>query len=272
MMKKLFLLCFMTVVCVVSSAQSKKCILSLPDRYKMQWNVNVGVLFNGVSGSNKLTQKAQWENEKKNGSFPALTGFSIGFGFDKSYGKSPLYGGLYIDFGTAGYKTKATKYTDSPYTSSSGVHAGYNSYKEEKYTLDMYNIVLQPTFIGYKYIINKSMMVSGHLGGFASYNLFGKGKYNEYSHSHYYYDGSDKDSNNKSESKISDMEDLSKFDAGLNLGIGFYYGHFNIDFSWMRGFVPISKGGSDTIKIGKTERKKGNLYESGFRISIGYTF
>lgn len=271
-MKKLFLLCCLTAIWSVSAAQSKGGVLNLPDQDKMQWNVNAGVLFNGVSGSNRLTQKAQWEYEKWEGSFPVLTGFNVGFGFDKSYGKSPLYGGLYVNFGTAGYKTKATKSSDNPYTSSSGVHAGQSSYTEKIYTLDMYNVSLSPTLIGYKYKINRSMMVGAHCGGFASYNLFGNLRYNYYQHVHYYYDGSNKSSHDKSKTKISDMEDLSKFDAGLNLGAGFYYGRFNIDFSWIRGFVSINKGGSETIKVGKEERKVGNLYENDFRISIGYTF
>ncbi len=275
-MKKLFLLGCMTAMWLVSAAQdkSKVDILKLPEQKKIQWTVDAGVSFNGAAGPNVETCEAKWRNSKYDGSFCSMIGFDLGGGFDLSYGKSPWYGGLYLHFGSAGYKTEESKSSNDSYNSPLGGVSVNRSRTKKTNTLDMYSLRLSPTFVGYKYKINESMMVSAHAGGYFSYYLFGKQKYDEcsYSYSSYKGDTNEKNSHKKSETKISDVENMNSFDAGLDVGAAFHYGHFKVGFSWMRGFIPIYKGGSEITKIGKEERKVGNLYESDFRISIGYTF
>lgn len=272
-MKKVRLL-IVSIISMFILTPVKAEILDLPDfnNGKTHWRIGVGVIFNGVAGSGKGTQKALWEDDKMDGSYPTQTGFNISIGFVKSYAKSPLYGGLDLEFGSSGYNMKATKFSDTgKYEGSIGTGGSYSNTIETN-NLEMYAIRLSPTILGYKYKINRMLAVDAHFGAYVSYNVAGKYKYEYNRDVHYYYDNSNKNTHNESETKISDVENLRKLDAGLKLGVGFFAGHFNIDFSWNRGFIPMWGHGDDTIKIGKETYKVGNLYQNSFLLSLGYTF
>lgn len=50
------------------------------------------------------------------------------------------------------------------------------------------------------------------------------------------------------ETKIKDYDNMKRYDAGINLGIGYWFGKFNIDFTWQRGFIAIFEGGNELVK------------------------
>lgn len=250
--------------------------LELPDFSSGEtvWIVRAGVGFNGVTGSNIDTQKAIWENSSWDGSFKSSAGYDFSVAFNKSFGENPMYWGMELAFGMRGYKTDA----EWQKSASSSVSGGYDYHKKtEEGTLSAYNVRFTPFTFGYKYTFLERMAADVHLGVFASYDF--AGNYKKYTTDHIVstskYGNRNDFKENTDKVNLGDIEGMRKYDAGLNLGIGYWFGHFNIDFTWQRGFVPLYEGGSDEISIGGKKGQKrelGNLYSNNFQLRLGYAF
>lgn len=242
--------------------------LSLPDfkSGNAVWIIRAGVGFNNTAGSAIGTQKAMWDNDDWNGSFKSTTGYILTVGFNKSFGENPLYWGMELGFGTRGYNAESKYHSGK--ISSWGDYIG--SDRTRKLILSTYNVQLSPFTIGYKYTFLERMAADVHIGAYAAYDVMGnyKDKYLSYSYS----SGQKRKSENNTKRKISDMDSMHKYDAGLNLGFGYWFGHFNVDFTWQRGFIPIYEGGDKTVNVGKKSMKQGDYFTNNFQLKLGYAF
>jgi len=269
-MKKLLISC-----CLITAATASvhADVLELPDFNDghAHWIVRTGIGFNDVTGDNIDTQKAMWEDKKMDGNFKSTTGFQVNIGFNKSFGKHPLYWGMNLGIGTRGYETEATKFSDTGTINTSVGNAGSNSTTRQSGTLNTYNVMFSPFNIGYKYSFLGKMAVDVHLGAFVSYDFAGENKASS-DRVVNYYAGKVKHESSESKAKIGDIKTFNNFDAGMNLGFGVWYGHFNLDLSWQRGFIAIWDKGDEDVKIGKKTRKQGNLYSSNLQLSVAYCF
>lgn len=235
-------------------------VLDLPDfnSGKPMWIIRAGVNFNNAVGDWKDEMKDSWEGahriDLKDSSFPSNTSFDVSFGFNKSFGNRPLYWGMELGFSTRGYKTNA-EWASGHVSETFGDYIGHVI--KEKQTLTAYNVNLVPFTIGYKYTFLDRMAVDVHLGAFVSYDFAGKMKIYNYDWSTS--SGRDRVKENTTSTKISKRDKYSDFDAGINLGVGYWYGHFNIDFSWQRGFIDMF----DT---------KYSMQTQSLKLRLGYCF
>ncbi len=213
----------------------------------------------------------QWKDGDWNGNFETSTGYDVTFGFSKSFGKRPLYWGMELGLSSRGYKTSASW----EYSATSSISGGrdYHS-KVQDITLLCHTVKLSPFTIGYRYTFLKNMAADVHLGAYASYDYAGQSKedYTDHVVSTSQYGNRNDKETTSTKTKLKDIDGMRNYDAGINLGIGYWYGRFNIDFTWQRGFIAINKGGSDNVKIGKETREKGNLFTNNFQIKLGYAF
>lgn len=153
-------------------------------------------------------------------------GFDVDFGFNKYFGSSNLYWGMEFGVGTRGASFEE-----------------YNDYYHEKYEggFTTYNVKYSPLTIGYKFPIGDLLKIDPHAGIYASYDFA-----------------------SSTSGDIEDLDDWQKFDAGIQAGVGVWYGRFNLDFMYQAGFVdfdPTFYGGY--LGGGKT----GN-----FLIRVGVSF
>lgn len=79
------------------------------------------------------------------------------------------------------------------------------------------------------------MAVDVHLSGFASFDFAGQQKI--YSYDYQLSANTPRVKESTTDIKLSGMNNYRRYDAGLNIGVGYWFGHFNIDFSWQRGFI-----------------------------------
>lgn len=110
---------------------------------------------------------------------------------------------------------------------------GTRGVSKDKESYLAYNILWSPVTFGYKYALNNDMKLDLHAGMILSYDFAGEELYN-------------------------------KADAGLRVGLGYWYKSFNFDFAYQRGFVPVDEG------HGRYEDCE--AYSSIFMIRIGYGF
>jgi len=131
-------------------------------------------------------------------------GYDVTLGFHKSIARKGAYWGM--EFGAssrgAGYEEKVYDYEES---------------------LISHNVHISPFTFGWKYGITEDFKIDAHLGAFAAYDYAGKMKieYNGYEESY----------------KMKDWDDWNRYDVGLNAGFGVWYGRFNLDFTFRRGFI-----------------------------------
>ena len=176
-----------------------------------------------------------------------------------------------LGLGMRGYKTVAQRYGDTGVIGTSHGNAGSNATTKSEASLNSYNVQFSPFTIGYKYAFMDRMAVDLHLGAYVSYDFAGNMK-SSYVKDVHYYAGKDTHDGQESDVKISDIETYRRHDYGMVLGLGYWYGHFTIDFSWQRGFVPFFEGADEELKIGKETFKRGNLFSNNFQIKLGYSF
>lgn len=252
-------------------AQAQKMELPNFNNGKVVWIIRAGINFNDVSGSNKETTKLQWNNNSWNGSFEKAIGYDVTLGFSKSFGNHPLYWGMELGMTTRGYKTSAS--WEKSGTSSISGGSDYHGKFQDGTTL-CHTVKISPFTIGYRYTFLEKMAADIHLGAYASYDFAGKYKsdYTDHIVSTSKYGNRDDKTTTTTEIKIKDYEGMRRYDAGINLGVGYWLGKFNIDFTWQRGFIPIYEGGDEQIKIGKETHKCGNLFTNNFQLKLGYAF
>lgn len=113
-----------------------------------------------------------------------------------------------------------------------------------------HTVMLSPFNIGYRYI---------HFGVYASYDFAGtyKRDYTDHIVSTSKYGNRNDKTTTTTDIKIRDYENWRKYDAGICLGVGYWFGKFNLDFTWQRGFIGVFKSGDEQVKIGKQTRDQG---------------
>ncbi len=109
-----------------------------------------------------------------------------------------------------------------------GTRGASLEYEGEKEGFTSYNVKYSPFTIGYKFPVTEAIKIDPHVGGYLSYDF----------------------------STTNDVELENDFDAGIQAGVGVWYGRINLDFMYQRGFV-------DMVEKGKT---------SNFLIRVGYAF
>ena len=239
-MKKLFIFLIMCVNGLALQAQ----VTELPEGFTSKstvWIVRAGANFSGVSGDGVDATKDSWEKGKWTGDFKRAFGGNLSIGFNKAIGSTPLYWGMDLGVAMRGYKTKSDWSSYGTQTVAKTTITD-SHVKSQTQTLNAYNVILSPITIGYRYIINGKMAVDAHVGGFASYDFAGSFDTDIYDFSQSRsskYGYSSKDKSSDSSVKIGDIDGYRRYDFGVIGGIGFWYGHFNIDFSYQRGFVSI---------------------------------
>lgn len=269
------LICILTaLVCILHiGAQGLAEPLCLPDfnSGKMIWIVRAGVSFNGVIGSARGTQKDIWEEGDWRGSYKPVYGPDLSFGFNKAICSSNLFWGSEIGIGTRGYKASATHY----YSKVNKLPGNVTIYDSSSSTSDgilcTYNIKLTPGIIGYRYFIKDRMALDAHVGVFVSYDVFGHLKNHTTSRITSSYKGGGRDDYDEQtyKTKISKLKNMNKYDIGADIGVGFWFGKFNIDVSWQQGCIPIFDDGDEEIS---KDKKKGNYYSSNLEVKLGYAF
>lgn len=241
---------------------------------KTVWILRAGIGFNGVAGSAKGTQEAIWNKGDWAGSFKTTPSYVVSFGFNKSFGNHPLYWGMALDLGMRGYKTNS----EWVRSATSQVSGGYDYHKKTtQETLLSYNVQLSPITIGYKYTFFQRMAADVHLGAYASYDFAGNYKTHTTDHiiSTSKYGNRNDFKENEAKVKIGDIDGMRKYDVGINVGVGYWFGRFNIDFTWQRGFIPIYEGGDKEVSIGGKKgdkREQGNYFSNNFQLRLGYAF
>lgn len=260
MIKKFLLI--VTAIAGINSLSStaKADVLDLPDfkSGKPVWIVRAGVSFNNAAGKWKEDTKDAWQSLHKNFSldaaFPTSTGYDFSVAFNKSFGNHPVYWGMELAFGTRGYKANAE--WDYGKMSSFGDYLAHNI--KNHTTLTAYNVKYAPFIIGYKYTFLERMAVDVHAGAFLSYDFAGKSKY--YVYDYQLSSNKPRVSESTTETNISDIKDYQALDAGMTLGVGYWFGHFNLDFTWQRGFVNMVKDSDSSMQA------------QSFILSLGYAF
>lgn len=268
------LLCALTItVSFNTQAKGFSDILQLPEFQsgKTIWIVRAGVGQCGVTGSNTETQELLWSNNGWKGEFKKGMGYDVTFGFSKSFGNHPLYWGMELGMMTRGYKTSSSWERSG----SSAISGGYDYHgKFQEDELLCHTVKLSPFTIGYRYTFLGKMAADVHLGAYASYDIAGKftSEYTDHQWSTSKYGNTNKKTTTPSEAKIKDMDHMRRYDAGFNLGAGLWFGKFNIDFTWQRGFIAIYDNGDENVTIGKTSHKWGDLFSNNFQLKLGYAF
>ncbi len=259
--------------------------LQLPDfSGKTVWIVRAGVGFNGVTGDRKDVQQRQWSADGWSGEFKCVTGYDFSFGFNKSFGGSHIFWGMDLALGMRGYTMEAKKYT----TADNAQMGAYNHRNRQQiYSIKAYTVRLTPITVGYRYSFLKRMAAEVHLGGFVSYDFAGNCNYDNIDVTNSGNTGTGSvnmkptslvtDKSQSMSGSLGDLQGQHRIDAGLNLGIGYWFGHFNIDFSWQRGFISYDDKGKETVEIAKKKGqplkvKYGNLYANSFMLKLGYAF
>lgn len=248
-------------------------ILQLPDfnSGKAVWIIRTGIGFNGVSGSNKETTELEWANGSWDGGFKRTNGYDITFGFNKSFRNRSLYWGMELGMSSRGYKTSSS--WEKSGTSSISGGSDYHG-KFQDVTLYCHSVRFSPFTFGYRYTFLEKMAADIHFGGYASYDFAGnyKNEYTDHIISTSKYGNRNDKKTTSTEIKLKDLEGIRRYDAGFSLGVGYWYGKFNIDFAWQRGFIAMYEGGAEEIKIGKSTHKRGNLFTNNFQLKLGYSF
>lgn len=257
-MKKFFLFWMCSFV-LVSQAQVTQLSKGFTEGNTV-WILRVGGLFNGVSGDRVDTQKKSWTKDKWDGNFGRSMGGHLSIGLNKSFGSSPLYWSMELGVGMRGFKTEATWGK-----SGTSIIAGQNIYdshtKSESVTFAAYNAQFSPFTIGYKFIFNDKMALDIHVGGFGSYDFAGTIKSETTDHiiSYSSYGNRNDLKKNSNSVDIGDIDSYTNYDFGVIAGVGFWYGHFNIDLSWQRGFISIYDSGD-------------SLFSNALQVRLGYAF
>lgn len=128
-------------------------------------------------------------------------GYSVMAGFQKPMGAEGAYWGMEAGLGSRGFKVEELK---------SIAH----------------NIQFSPFTFGWKFEVADNFKIDTHLGAFASFDYTSKMKM---------------DGESISWGDFADYEevDYNHFDAGLNIGAGVWYGRYNLDFTYQRGFIDV---------------------------------
>lgn len=253
---------------VRSTTFTKPEVVKVKEKSRIDWYVRLGLSCNNLTGGAVSTVNKQdkdyikefEEGEEGKSGFGTRVGYDIEFGFNKFFGKSNLYWGMEIGLGTRGGSYHWWyKYTDEDYTSESSDKCWVNSYGAK----------LVPFQIGYRYPVTEKIAIDAHLGIWMGCDFAGT-----------YTEDESYESTNYEKETFKESWDFFDgdyvrgliMDAGMQLGIGVWYGRFNLNFTWQRGFAPMMSEFpyGDTVFDKNGHEQKYN--SSNAIISLGIAF
>ncbi|MDE7025058.1 MAG: PorT family protein [Paramuribaculum sp.] len=271
-MKKLFLAAMVALTAMGANAQiARSTMFQAPEREnKTMWYIRAGVSINNAVMNGNLKDDYKDESGKVDTGLGSKAGYDVEFGFNKGIGNSGAYWGMEFGFGTRGYSQKLEN-------TESGSYGNY-SYTETditKESLIAHRFKFTPVMFGYKYSLTDKIKLDAHLGAFISVDMAGTLKNeSEYSWTNNY-DSSENEFGKESESfGIGDLKTeegegwYNRFDAGIQAGIGVWYGRWNLDFTYERGFCSMY---NFETKWGQTE-KSYSVASSNLLIRLGFAF
>lgn len=227
-MKKFVVALFAATLCISVSAQlrTSRTFVKKAGR-ATEWIIRGGLSINNMAGMD-VDDYNDYHSDESSINLGSKTGFAIDFGFNKYFGQSNSYWGMELGIGTRGLSSTYI-YNDGD--------------EKEKGSMTAYTLKFSPFTVGYKIPVTDNLKVDPHIGIYASYDLA-----REY--------------DNRSEFDYDEYDDDYSGDAGIQLGVGVWYGHFNLDIMYQRGFIDAVD--MDRVyDYGKT---------SNFLIRIGYSF
>lgn len=271
-MKKLFLAAMVALTAMGANAQiARSTMFQAPERENnTMWYIRAGVSINNAAANGNLKDTYKDSDGKTDTGLGSKAGYDIEFGFNKNIGSSTAYWGMEFGFGTRGYSQKFEDVTSGDlygnYT--------YTATHLEKNSLLAHRFKLMPVMFGYKYGITDKIKLDAHLGVWLSIDMAASYK-TEYEYSVNNYDSdynsfeSEKNSYGIGDLKNSDDEGYyNRFDAGIQAGIGVWYGRWNLDFSYERGFCSFY----NFDKMWGNNEKSYSLAASNVLIRLGFAF
>ncbi len=243
-MKKLFLfigVCFITLSINAQQHLYQGTVFNITKERKTDWFVRVGMTMNNATGGDLKEVEEEYD-----ASFGTNVGYDISVGFNRKMGSSGIYWGMEYGLGTRGYK--ASIKNDEDETSCKVLNHG---------------VKISPFTLGFKYGFTDKLKVDAHLGAYVSCDFASSATDFNY------------DSFNYGDYFIEPYFDDVFFDAGIQAGIGIWYGRFNLDLIYQRGFM------SDFVNVkyrddyyyesyGASYENK--FYSSNFTIRLGVSF
>lgn len=239
-MKKVFFAAVVALTAMGANAQiARSTMFQAPERENnVMWYVRAGVSINNAAGNGDFKDSYKDDNGKTDTGLGSKAGYDVVFGFNKTIASTDAYWGMEFGFGTRGY---SQKFEESESGNYSGIQ--FNRSYMDKKSLIAHKFKITPVMFGYKYPVTDKIKIDAHLGAFLSIDMAGTLK-SEYENSLIipsYPSASDYESGKESTS-IGDLKDsegdsyYNRFDAGIQAGIGVWYGRWNLDFTYERGF------------------------------------
>lgn len=210
-----------------------------------EWFVRVGLSENNYTGPGMREAKKGLKDYKKqdyvdDAGYKARSNFDLMFGFNKYFGQTDLYWGMEFGIGTRGgaYYTETHRKVHD-YSGRVELEGNVDT-KSDSY-VNTYGIKYVPFTLGYKFPVANDFKIDAHLGLFLEFDFAGSSVSKRKENGPGWYEG-DLADDDDSES-MWDLEDadgnklIMPFDAGLQLGVGFWYKRLNLNFTWQRGFA-----------------------------------
>lgn len=181
------------------------------ERVPATWYLRAGMSVNNVAGANEFT------DNREGRSIGSKLGYDIAIGFQKPFQDGGFYWGMEFGLGTGGAKNEME--TESSYV-----------YKQSYVA---HNIKLTPLLFGYKYAFSDVLSLDVHLGAFGGFAYAGKGKEDQK------WSSTSEEEKDSNEYGIDHALD-TRFDAGIQAGVGVWLSRFNVDLTYQRGFMSIN--------------------------------
>lgn len=240
-MKKVLLAAVVALTAMGANAQiARSTMFEAPEHENnTMWYFRAGVSINNAAVNGDM--KDALEAEYGDTGLGSKAGYDFQFGFNKTIGGTDAYWGMEFGFGTRGYSQNIE-------VNESQNAYGYtvNGYYQQKESLLSHTFKITPVMFGYKYGISDKIKIDAHLGAFISVDMAGTYKIeNEYSITNNFDASLNQSGSSKEDFGIGDINkdnfdyDYNRFDAGIQAGIGVWYGRWNLDFTYQRGFCSI---------------------------------
>lgn len=210
-MKKLLIFAVMAAMGLSAQAQlMRSTTFYEKERVLATWYLRAGMSINNVAGANEFTDNGEGR------SIGSKLGYDIAIGFQKSIKDKGFYWGMEFGLGTRGAKNERSSETYSL-----------------KRSFVAHDIKLTPLMFGYKYAFSDVLSLDVHLGAFGGFAYAGKGKEDQK------WSSTSEEEKDSNEYGIDHALD-TRFDAGIQAGVGVWLSRFNVDLTYQRGFMSIN--------------------------------
>lgn len=239
-MKKLILPLVMLAMSLSSFGQIVRSttFTKTKEHKRTDWYVRLGMSCNNLTGDavsefnskNKEAMDNLDPDVEAKAGFGTRVNFDLMFGFNRFFGKTDLYWGMELGLGTRGgsyrYWYKNPNFRNDE-----------TREMEDKCHVTSYGVKWVPFQIGYQYPVTEKIKVDAHLGIWVEYDF--AGTYTEDGYKKINGEEIDDDDDRiQSLNFKDDYVDGVSIDGGLQLGAGVWFGRFNLNFTWQRGFLP----------------------------------